>query len=199
MASTTPLTEQEVVAAYRLLTADEKLRVSRFLRSCADGRQSCLRCGQVGLCRCCTECRAGRHRDWLNRHSQPCADRACLCAFCLDDAPVPAAAAASSSSLGKRKEKDDQKRPPKRQKRVDVATMSVFVKTLTGATHTLTVGPKTSIQELRERIKAVSGVPVDQQTLIHAGRKLEEEQRTLEAYGIPHQGTVHMVISLRGS
>ena len=72
-----------------------------------------------------------------------------------------------------------------------------YVKTLTGKTITI-VFPKTkTIEELKWLIQDRGGIPPDQQRLIYEGKQLEDN-RTISDYKMVREGTMHLVLRLRG-
>jgi len=73
----------------------------------------------------------------------------------------------------------------------------IFIKTLQGKNITLEVKDGDTIQSIKDKIKDIEGIPVDQQRLVFNGKQLEDNN-TIADYGIQADSSIHLVLRLRG-
>ena len=75
--------------------------------------------------------------------------------------------------------------------------MQIFIKTLTGRTITIIVGPTDTISSVKLSVKDKDGVPVEEQRLIYGGHELKDTD-TLADHSIQSNATLHLVLRLPG-
>lgn len=76
---------------------------------------------------------------------------------------------------------------------VPAFAMQIFVKTPTGKHIILEVDRTDTIDDVKAKIEEEVGTPAEQQTLIFAGKTLEDGH-TLQDYNIQEDSTLHMLI-----
>ena len=82
-------------------------------------------------------------------------------------------------------------------KKRDIEKSIIYVKTLTGKTITVKGHLTMLVEDLKEEIQNIEGIPPDQQRLSFAGKQLEDD-RSLAMYGIADGSIIHLVLRLRG-
>ena len=80
---------------------------------------------------------------------------------------------------------------------IDRKNIQISLKTLTGKTITLDVGPYDTLKYVKFLIKLKEGIPFDQQMIAFKGRQLEDN-RTLADYDIENESTLILILRLRG-
>lgn len=70
--------------------------------------------------------------------------------------------------------------------------MQIFIKTQAGEVITFKCAPSHSVENIKQEIQCISGIPPDQQRLIKAGKDLEDN-RTLCEYNIQNESTLELV------
>jgi ubiquitin len=75
--------------------------------------------------------------------------------------------------------------------------MRIYVGRLVGPDFDIEVEPTDRIDDIREKIQAVTGTPPDQQRILYKGRQLDDGN-TLQDYGIQKDDRISIVLRLRG-
>jgi ubiquitin len=73
----------------------------------------------------------------------------------------------------------------------------IHVKTLTGKTININIKVTACVKDVKEKIQSKEGLPLDQQRLIFAGRKLEDDE-ILDHVGIKADSTLHLFLMISG-
>ena len=76
--------------------------------------------------------------------------------------------------------------------------MQIFVKTISGKTITLNVLQEDTVLNVKQKIYDREGVPPEEQRLIHMAKPMDKEDKTLYDYNVQKDGTIHLVLRLRG-
>lgn len=75
--------------------------------------------------------------------------------------------------------------------------MTIFLKTLIGRTFVVTCVSSDTILDVKQKVQAQEGIPIDQQKLTFAANQLVDD-RTLSYYNIQNQSTLDILLKLRG-
>ena len=70
--------------------------------------------------------------------------------------------------------------------------MQVFVKPFTGNTITLDLGAAVTVEDMKAKLLAQEGIPLEQQWLSFGGKRLENGH-TLHEYGIQQDSIIHLI------
>jgi len=79
----------------------------------------------------------------------------------------------------------------------DGDSKQIYIKTLQGKNITLDVKNTDTIASIKDKIKDIEGIPVDQQRIVFNGKQLEDNN-TIADYGIEADSSLHLVLRLRG-
>lgn len=74
--------------------------------------------------------------------------------------------------------------------------MQIVLRTLLGKSIPVEINSNDTIQDIKDKVFELEGIPVDCQRLIFAGRGLEDS-RYLSDYGIRSNSIIHLVLRLR--
>lgn len=75
--------------------------------------------------------------------------------------------------------------------------MQIFVKTLEGATRTLSLESSSSVEDVKDLIQMRENIPKELQTLVFQGRCLEND-RAITDYNIETASTLQLMLSING-
>ena len=75
--------------------------------------------------------------------------------------------------------------------------MQTFLKSLTGKTIIIDVEPFDTVRLYKIFVSLKEGIPPDQQKIVFAGSKLEENRKIFD-YNIQKDSTLHLILRLRG-
>ena len=76
--------------------------------------------------------------------------------------------------------------------------IELFLKTEKGQTHTYNVPPGETVAGFKLKVQQRERMAVDQQRLVHEGKKLDNGSRTLESYNVRKESTIYLTGGLRG-
>ena len=87
--------------------------------------------------------------------------------------------------------------PPETGHQLVLHPVTIFVKTLSGRTITLSVTLSDTIDSVKHKIAEEVDLPHEEQRLIYAGKQLEDDL-TLRDYDIHQESTIHLALRIRG-
>ena len=76
--------------------------------------------------------------------------------------------------------------------------MKICVTTLTGKLLKIEVEPNDTIEKLKMKIQDNEGIPPDQQVIISSGKRLDDNNKELEDYGITEESRLSLILKMRG-
>lgn len=76
--------------------------------------------------------------------------------------------------------------------------MKIFVTTLTGKLLKIEVEPNDTIEKLKMLIQDKEGIPPDQQVILFGSKRLEDDNKELEDYGITEESRLRLILRMRG-
>lgn len=79
-----------------------------------------------------------------------------------------------------------------------IVKFNIIFSSLTGSRHMISdVDKSMTVADLKHKYYEREGVPIDQQILVFAGQRLEDD-KSLAHYGITRDSTIHLVLNIRG-
>ena len=76
--------------------------------------------------------------------------------------------------------------------------IKIFVETLTKDTISLKAKPSSTIKSIKDKIESERKIPVDQQQLAFAKRRLDDDH-TLSYYNVQNGSVLYLTLKLRGT
>ncbi len=104
---------------------------------------------------------------------------------------------AIKSDLGDKNEVSCPIKTPKERQPLGKGSMPIQIVMMTGRMVTIKTACHETIEDVKERLQEVEGIPIDQQRLVYMGKQLDDE-RTLSDYNIGRNAELHLVLRLRG-
>ncbi|PHU11245.1 hypothetical protein BC332_18175 [Capsicum chinense] len=77
-------------------------------------------------------------------------------------------------------------------------TIDINVKTMDSQTHHISTSNQRRVQNLKEDIARLIGIPMEQQRLIYCGKVLKDDQ-VISSYNVQHGDTLHLVCTAPGT
>ena len=72
--------------------------------------------------------------------------------------------------------------------------MQIYVKTLAGHVIALEVSGTDTIANVKQKVSDKEGIPPGQQRLVYEDKQLEDDEKTLDDYGIKRETTLYIVL-----
>lgn len=141
-------------------------------------------------------CCMGEHNSRMNvllpiMSLRPTAQSFCVRLFCLLQFPYLTAMYVIITAL-RRSARATPKEVPQRASTEEV---QIFVKNLNGKSMAIMVSPSDTVESLRNKVEAKTGIPPSEQRLLYGGKQLSPE-RILADYNIQKESTLHLGTSV---